>query len=89
MSSDVARKVVRSFCQPAPAPAKNELGELSARERAVLNLLASGYLYKEIAEQLKIEVNTVGTYTRRIYEKLQVRSRAQAVAKLLHVDPEA
>jgi DNA-binding NarL/FixJ family response regulator len=89
MSSDVARKVVRSFCQPAPPQVKNELAELSERERAVLNLLASGYLYKEIAERLEIGINTVGTYARRIYEKLQVRSRAQAVAKLLHVDPES
>ncbi|MBI2516326.1 MAG: response regulator transcription factor [Opitutae bacterium] len=83
MSSDVARMVVRSFCRPSPA--KDELAELSERERAVLNLLASGYLYKEIAEQLSIGVNTVSTYVRRIYEKLHVRSRAQAVAKLLNV----
>lgn len=83
MSSDVARMVVRSFCRPSPA--KDELAELSERERAVLNLLASGYLYKEIAEQLAIGVNTVSTYVRRIYEKLHVRSRAQAVAKLLNV----
>lgn len=83
MSSDVARMVVRSFCRPAPA--KNELAELSERERAVLNLLASGYLYKEIAEKLSIGVNTVSTYVRRVYEKLHVRSRAQAVAKLLNV----
>jgi DNA-binding NarL/FixJ family response regulator len=46
-----------------------------------LNLLARGYLYKEIAESLNISVATVNTYIRRIYEKLHVRSRAQAVAK--------
>lgn len=86
MSSDVARMVVRSFCRPSPA--KDELADLSERERAVLNLLASGYLYKEIAEQLTIGVNTVSTYVRRIYEKLHVRSRAQAVAKLLNVSGE-
>ena len=44
--------------------------------------------YKEIADQLGIGVNTVSTYVRRIYEKLHVRSRAQAVAKLLNVPPE-
>ena len=47
----------------------------------MLELLARGYLYKEIAEMLKISVPTVNTYIRRIYEKLHVRSRAQAVAK--------
>ncbi|MCP5529285.1 MAG: response regulator transcription factor [Opitutaceae bacterium] len=86
MSGDVARMVVRSFCRPAPA--RHELAELSEREREVLQLLATGYLYKEIADQLGIGVNTVSTYVRRIYEKLHVRSRAQAVAKLLNVPPE-
>jgi DNA-binding CsgD family transcriptional regulator len=42
-------------------------------------------LYKEIAEMLKISVQTVNTYIRRIYEKLHVRSRAQAVAKYAHL----
>lgn len=87
MSGDVARMVVRSFCRPAPA--RDELAELSERERAVLNLLASGYLYKEIADQLAIGVNTVSTYVRRIYEKLHVRSRAQAVAKFLNVEADS
>jgi DNA-binding NarL/FixJ family response regulator len=47
----------------------------------VISLLARGFLYKEIAETLKISVRTVDTYIRRIYEKLHVRSRGQAVAK--------
>jgi DNA-binding CsgD family transcriptional regulator len=51
----------------------------------VVHLLAQGYLYKEIAEKLKISVRTVDTYIRRIYEKLQVRSRGQAVAKFAHL----
>ncbi|HEX4349365.1 MAG TPA: helix-turn-helix transcriptional regulator, partial [Verrucomicrobiae bacterium] len=62
-----------------------ESAELSQREREVLELLARGYLYKEIAEQLKISVPTVNTYIRRVYEKLHVRSRAQAVAKYTHL----
>jgi len=86
MSSDVARMVVRSFCRPSPA--KDELAELSERERTVLDLLASGYLYKEIADQLAIGMPTVSTYVRRVYEKLHVRSRGQAVAKLLNVTGE-
>ena len=61
---------------------------LSPREREVLELLARGYLYKEIADNLGISVPTVNTYIRRIYEKLQVRSRAQAVAKFGHFDTE-
>jgi DNA-binding CsgD family transcriptional regulator len=58
--------------------------DLSPREREVLELLARGYLYKEIANVLQISVQTVNTYIRRIYEKLHVRSRAQAVAKYAH-----
>jgi DNA-binding CsgD family transcriptional regulator len=50
-----------------------------------LELLARGYLYKEIAEALHISVPTVNTHIRRIYEKLHVRSRSQAVAKFTHI----
>jgi DNA-binding NarL/FixJ family response regulator len=49
----------------------------------VLDFLAKGYLYKEIAEQLNISYGTVHTYIERIFKKLHVRSRAQAVAKYL------
>ncbi len=98
MTSNIARKVVQAFQQhresspasgaPAPAEASDDPAiDLSAREREVLELLARGYLYKEIAESLAISVPTVNTYIRRIYEKLQVRSRAQAVAKFTHFDP--
>jgi DNA-binding NarL/FixJ family response regulator len=82
MTSNIARKVVQSFKQVA-APSGQE--ELSHREQEVLDLLARGYLYKEIAERLNISVPTVNTYVRRMYEKLQVRSRAQAVAKYAHL----
>ena len=82
MTSNIARKVVQSFKHNTP------LGDgegLSPREQEVLDLLARGYLYKEIAERLNISVPTVNTYVRRIYEKLHVRSRAQAVAKYAHL----
>jgi DNA-binding NarL/FixJ family response regulator len=79
MTSNIARKVVQSFRQPTAAPVDAE--GLSPREQEVLDLLARGYLYKEIAERLNISVPTVNTYVRRMYEKLHVRSRAQAVAK--------
>jgi DNA-binding NarL/FixJ family response regulator len=83
MTSNIARKVVQSFKQAAaPVPPGHEL---SPREQEVLELLARGYLYKEIAERLNITVPTVNTYIRRMYEKLHVRSRAQAVAKYAHL----
>lgn len=83
MSSQIARKVVESFGGRAPAPSSDELDQLSNREREILDQLAKGYLAKEIAENLGISFDTVRTYTRRIYEKLHVHSRAQAVAKLM------
>jgi DNA-binding NarL/FixJ family response regulator len=88
MSANIARKVVQSFQQSAkpqnaaPNPADSPESEnLSPREREVLELLAQGLLYKEISDKIGISLPTVNTYIRRIYEKLQVRSRAQAVAR--------
>jgi DNA-binding NarL/FixJ family response regulator len=83
MTSNIARKVVQAFQQVRPVT--DETADLSGREKEVLDLLARGFLYKEIAESLGISVPTVNTYIRRIYEKLQVRSRAQAVAKYSHL----
>jgi DNA-binding NarL/FixJ family response regulator len=83
MSSNIARKVVQSFRRPAAET--DAAANLSPREREVLELLGRGYLYKEIADSLGIGVTTVTTYIRRIYEKLHVRSRAQAVAKFAHM----
>jgi DNA-binding NarL/FixJ family response regulator len=86
MSANIARKVVQSFQRPITAPshsaaASAETENLSPRESEVLDLLAQGLLYKEISEKLGVSMPTVNTYIRRIYEKLQVRSRAQAVAR--------
>ena len=84
MTSNIARKVVQSFRhQPAGVSAGD--GELSPREQEVLGMLSRGYLYKEIADLLNIAGPTVNTYVRRVYEKLHVRSRAQAVAKYAHL----
>lgn len=78
MSSSIARKVVQSFQRKA---AKAEsIEELSKRENEVLELLAQGHTYKHIADAMNVGMATVSTYTRRIYEKLQVNSRGQAVA---------
>ena len=80
MTMHIARKVVQSFQKIAPAqPAEN----LSEREQQVLDLLSQGLMYKEIADKLQISYETVHTYIRRIYEKLQVRTRTEAVAKFL------
>ena len=78
MSSSIARKVVQSFRRPVQNPA--QAVELSPRETQVLELLARGDTLKDIADQLGVKMATVGTFLRRIYEKLQVHSRGQAVA---------
>lgn len=81
MTAHIARKVTQSFqARPAsPDPTAN----LADREREVLDLLTQGFMYKEIADKLGISFETVRTYIRRIYEKLHVRSRTEAVAKAL------
>ena len=81
MSSSIARKVVASFCKAGPATEKQP--HLSPREQAVLDLLAKGLTYKQIADHLDISIDTIRTYLRRIYEKLHVQSRTEAVAKYL------
>src|SRR5665213_1329147 len=83
MSSNIARKIVQSYQRFNSSPSKTE--NLSPREREVLELLARGYLYKEISEALHISVPPVNTHIRRIYEKLHVRSRSQAVARFTHI----
>jgi len=84
MSSQIARKVVQFF-NPGRQPEATI--QLSARETEVLKLLSKGHLIKEIADQLGISFVTVRTHIRRIYEKLHVHSRSQAVAKMLHPRP--
>ena len=83
MNSYIARKILQYFqrCQPP----SNESGNLSPREVEVLRLLAQGYLYKEIADSLHITLRTVNTHTYRIYEKLHVCSRSQAVSKYMNI----
>ena len=82
MTMHIARKVVQSF-QKAPAAPVPATENLSEREQQVLDLLSHGLMYKEIAEKLSLSYETVHTYIRRIYEKLQVRTRTEAVAKFL------
>jgi DNA-binding NarL/FixJ family response regulator len=81
MSSSIARKVVASFQKKGRSAGKETL--LSPREEMVLNCLSKGLTYKQIADQLGISIDTIRTYLRRIYEKLHVQSRTEAVAKYL------
>jgi DNA-binding NarL/FixJ family response regulator len=84
MSGHIARKVVQWFQKPAPPQEQSGKAEnLTPREQEVLELLAQGFLYKEIADALGISFDTVHTHVRRIYEKLHVRSRTEAVARHL------
>ena len=81
MSASIARKVVHSF---KAAPARGDATmELSQRERHVLNGLAEGLAYKQSADQLGVSIHTVRNYIRRIYEKLHVQTRTEAVAKFM------
>lgn len=79
MSSHIARKVVRQFRQAETE--SSAAGKLAPRERQVLDLLAEGYVYKEIGDQLGIGMETVKTYVKGICKKLHVRNRIEAVAK--------
>jgi DNA-binding NarL/FixJ family response regulator len=81
MSSEIARCVVQSFRRSKPRP---DLGvQLSAREEEVLILLAKGYSNKEISSHLTISLQTVGSHIKHIYEKMHVRSRAEAVVRYM------
>lgn len=80
MSSQIARKVVLEF-----ANLKEDIlysAALSRRENEILQLLAKGFRYKEISAQLFISVETVRTHIRNIYEKLQVKTRDEAIRKV-------
>jgi len=83
MSGQIARRVVEAFNKPAAKPAVSPAHpSLSEREAQILQLLSEGYLYKEISDKLAISYSTVRTHIERIYEKLHVQSRAQAVARM-------
>lgn len=81
MSSHIARRVVTAFQQRARADTPEI--QLTPREEEILRLLAKGARSKEIADRLDISPGTVNTYVRHIYEKLHVRSRAEAVARYM------
>ncbi|QIF05745.1 response regulator transcription factor [Roseimicrobium sp. ORNL1] len=78
-SAHIARRVVQYFHGPAKPAQETE--KLSPRESEVIELLASGYIYKEIADKLGIGTETVRTYVKNICAKLRVKNRTEAVAK--------
>jgi DNA-binding NarL/FixJ family response regulator len=79
MTPQLARRVVQFFSKPA----EGALSELTPGEREFLGQLANGYAYKEIADRMKISIDTVRSYVRTVYEKLHVHSRTEAVVKYL------
>ena len=83
MSGEIAVCVVEYFHQQGAVTPPPE-ARLSPREQEILEDLAQGFLYKEIADRLALSFDTVQWHIRNIYAKLHVRSRAQAVAKLYH-----
>jgi len=81
MSGPIARKVVASFQRAGRTD--GEKTHLSSREQMVLDCFAKGLTYKQTADQLSISIDTIRTYVRRVYEKLHVQSRTEAVAKYM------
>jgi DNA-binding NarL/FixJ family response regulator len=79
MSANIARKLVNLFRDTGKETAFMDL--LSGREKEILQLLAKGLLYKEIAEQLQITTGTVRIHIHKIYEKLHVQNRTEAINK--------
>lgn len=81
MSSNIARKLVSNFQERSRQESPAEITLLSIRENEVLQLLAQGLLYKEIADRLGISTSTVRQHIHRIYDKLHVQNRTEAINK--------
>ncbi len=79
LSCSIARKVVHYFNRIGTVP---DMAKLSPREREVLELLAKGAAYKEIAEELSLTIETIRMNVKHIYSKLHVHSRGEAAAKI-------
>jgi DNA-binding NarL/FixJ family response regulator len=81
MTSQIARLVIESFRQKAKA--RDESSELSFREEQILQLISQGYSNKMIAEKLQVSIDTVCTHLRRVFVKLHVSSRTEAVVRYI------
>lgn len=86
MTPQLARRVVQFFNGPPPTKTDSSLARLTPGEREFLEQLANGYAYKEIADRMKISIDTVRSYVRTVYEKLHVHSRTEAVVKYLRAE---
>ncbi|HTB84157.1 MAG TPA: response regulator transcription factor [Candidatus Sulfotelmatobacter sp.] len=85
MSSSIARKVVAYFHEMGAA--KTNTAALTPRELQVLELLAKGMAYKNIADELSLSIETIRMNIRHIYSKLHVHSRGEATVKYLQHSP--
>ncbi len=83
MSSNIARQIISVFHQKKNGNGNGIEYELSPREKEVINHLADGYNYQEIADKIFISVDTVRHHIRNIYKKLHVHSQSEAVAKAI------
>ncbi|HVU09046.1 MAG TPA: response regulator transcription factor [Verrucomicrobiae bacterium] len=81
MTPQLARRVVQLFSKQSEA--ESPVSKLTSGEKEFLDQLANGYAYKEIADRMKISIDTVRSYVRTVYEKLHVHSRTEAVVKYL------
>lgn len=81
MSANIARKLVKNFQDRSQDDSPADITLLSMRENEVLHFLSQGLLYKEIADQLGISTSTVRQHIHRIYEKLHVQNRTEAINK--------
>ncbi|MEZ5584372.1 MAG: response regulator transcription factor [Candidatus Competibacteraceae bacterium] len=84
ISPAIARHVLRRFQRPPePSPAPKQVAadapKLTGREQEVLQLIAKGFSYGEIADMLNVSSHTITTHIKKIYQKLSVRSRGEAV----------
>ncbi len=84
MSMQIARKVINHF--HSPHQSGSEIEQLTNREHEILRLLAKGYMYKEIADQLGISMSTMRTHISAVYQKLHVHSRTEATLKFVGKD---
>ena len=82
MTPSIASKVLKMF-RTHSSPVKNDSFNLTEREKEILSCLVEGMSYKLIADKCFITVDTVGGHIRNIYEKLQVHSKSEAVAKAI------
>ena len=80
MTAEIARKVILHFQKQVGS---HEFTTLTEKEKIVLQLLVDGLLYKEIADQMQVGIDAIKKHTQKIYEKLQVRTRSEAIKKFL------